>query len=206
RQALKAKPSYVAFILVAGHREPILVNLGSAGEIDALVERWRRVVSAIPNGVGGLTAGKEGGEGARASESGILLRQAIWDPVSSVLHGSRRVFIVLDGALNLVNLAALPSGDGGYLVETAPTFHHLSAARDTGRHGGLRGAAQELLVSGGPDYEKSSRRPAPVEDAPPAAIDSSKSPGVRPATYRSASIGCASFVSVHFDPLLASAR
>jgi CHAT domain-containing protein len=40
------------------------------------------------------------------------------------------VFLVPDGALNLVSFPALPTGVGTYLVETGPVFHLLSTERD----------------------------------------------------------------------------
>ena len=40
----------------------------------------------------------------------LLLRQTVWDPIAAHLSGAKRVFVVPDGALNLVNLSGLPAG------------------------------------------------------------------------------------------------
>ena len=69
------------------------------------------------------------GEAAYRRVAGDLRRQ-IWDPLSAHLSHATRVFVVPDGALHLVSLAALPTAASSYLVETGPVIHYLSAERD----------------------------------------------------------------------------
>ena len=57
------------------------------------------------------------------------LRKAIWDPLRPALSGARLVFVVPDGMLNLIPLAALPDGKG-YLVDHSQVIHMLSSERD----------------------------------------------------------------------------
>jgi CHAT domain-containing protein len=84
--------------------------------------------------------------------TGARLRQRIWDPLADLVRGASYVFIVPDGALNLVSFAALPVEGNKYLVESGPVIHLLSTERDlvpteatpTGRG---------LLAVGGPAYD-----------------------------------------------------
>ena len=100
-----------------------------------------------------------------------------------------------DGSLNLVSLAALPSGSSHYLVEDGPVLHYLSAERD--------------LV---PSEQPSSRRPAGLLTiGGPAFADGSSltkqtTPGVvaaaTPSTsFRGTSSNCIGLQSMRFDPL-----
>jgi len=50
--------------------------------------------------------------------------------LSSHIAGATRTFIVADGALTLVNFAALPDAAGRYLVEGDSVIHYLSTERD----------------------------------------------------------------------------
>jgi len=58
------------------------------------------------------------------------LRRAVWDPFSSQLSNATHVFIVPDGQLNIVNIAALPNKTGRFLVEGGVVLHYLSTERD----------------------------------------------------------------------------
>ena len=65
------------------------------------------------------------------------------------------MFIVPDGALNAVSFAALPVGACGYLVESGPALHYLSAERDLVPRTHTE-PGSGLLAVGGPDYEATS--------------------------------------------------
>ena len=60
-----------------------------------------------------------------------------------------------DGSVNLVNMAALPTRDGGYLIEDGPTLHMLTTERELlrTRVSPLR-ASRGLLAVGAPDYNR----------------------------------------------------
>jgi CHAT domain-containing protein len=129
--------SYLAFVLPAADREVIAIPLGAASRIDSLVSRWRAEIDRERDSLG---------RSAKANESAYhtaaaALRGAIWDPVASRISASR-LFIVPDGALQLVNFAALPVDGTRYLVETGPLIHLLSAERD------LTAPAPKALGSG----------------------------------------------------------
>src|SRR2546422_10600422 len=59
--------------------------------------------------------------------------------------------VVLDGALQLVSLGALPAEDAAdaFLVERAPVLDYLSAERDLARRFEARADACRLLAMGG---------------------------------------------------------
>jgi len=107
---------YLALVLGPGAPTPQIINLGSADEIDNLVFHWQAEVSS---------AGNED-DYRRTGEN---LKHRIWDPVARLFGESSTVFVVPDGSLNLVNLAALPAGHDDYLVEHGPLIHMLSAER-----------------------------------------------------------------------------
>src|SRR5262249_29557015 len=71
-------PSYVAFVVRAGRREPLLIPLGKVAEIDPLVEAWRREAGTDPRREGSAAAA-----GDRYRDAGEKLRRRIWDPVAS---------------------------------------------------------------------------------------------------------------------------
>jgi CHAT domain-containing protein len=62
------------------------------------------------------------------------------------------VFIVADGALELVPFAALPES-GKYLLESGPTFHVLTSARNLVAARDSVHATRVLLAVGNPDYD-----------------------------------------------------
>ena len=192
-------PSYLALVLRSGDAAPQVVDLGPAGEVDRLVRRWKDEASGRRSGLGAP------GEAAYR-EAGAALRAAVWDPVSRAIGDSERAFVVPDGTLNLVNLASLPLGRDGYLVERGPVVHILSDERDLvgsddPRHG------QGLLAVGGANYDAST--PFGSLAKPPAAKPKSGDAPVVLAsatTYRGPHASCNDFASVHFEPLPATAR
>jgi hypothetical protein len=147
---------YAAFVLRGGEEVPAVVRLGSANRIDSLVVLWRNEVARVP----------DGGTTSAYRRIGETLALAVWEPVAAHLAGAERVFIVPDGSLQLVNLAALPVEHDRYLVETGPLIHYLSAERDLVRpekEPSNRG--EGLLALGGIDYHRSA--PPPVMKSKP---------------------------------------
>ena len=146
-------PSYIAMVLKprsAGEAAlaPHVVSLGPAETIERLIQEWRREASHDPRI---KTAGKE----VRAYRlAGGRLREAIWDPISPAVAGAETVFVVPDGAINLVSLATLPTSNGRYMIETEPMIHYLSAARDLATMGPRTPAGAGVLVMGGADYDR----------------------------------------------------
>ncbi len=179
-RAGNGEEAYAAFVLPPD-RLARLVGLGPAAGIDALVDAWRGTVAAGAVPPGPLAAGAE----TACREAGTRLRAVIWDPVQRILGDPARVLVVPDGALHLVNLAALPSGEDRYLLEDGPLFHLLNGERDL-----LRAAAppvgRGLLALGGPDFDASGEDPAA---------------GRLAGVFRGTATACADFAGLRFAPL-----
>jgi CHAT domain-containing protein len=141
--------AYLAYALRRGWA-PVIRKVGSASEVSTLVREWRQAVLFEAQAAGRSPSLSLAGQ----ERAGAALRRRIWDPLAAILRGARRVHVVPDGVLHLINLAALPAGGGRYLVETAPVLHVLSSERDLLEPGGTLGAG--LLAVGAPAYDDSS--------------------------------------------------
>jgi len=186
-------PSYAAFVLRAGKREPEFVRLGTAHEIENLLAAWRSDI-----------ARQEEANVSKAAEdtyrrTGAALRQRIWDPLLPGLGDAREVFVVPDAALHLVSLASLPVGSSQYLVETRPLIHYLSTERDLvpaqSRHG------EGILVVGNPAFDQAGKLTvASNQQSAPAGAAT----GTTGALLRGTRSACGTFQTLHFPPLPAS--
>lgn len=114
--------SYLAFVQRADAARATLVPLGRAAAIDSAIERWRLVAEAGAAG----TADAE----RRYRRVALDLRRRVWDPIAPHVRDAARLYVVPDGQLQLVDLAALPTDDGGYLAESAPPIALLTAELD----------------------------------------------------------------------------
>lgn len=163
----------LAFVSRTG-AAPEVVALGRASDLDVLVARWREDVT------------RSGAEGERRSRaSGARLRARVWDPIAAHAAGASRIVIVPDGALHLVDFAALPDARGGYLVERVPVMMRLGAERDLAAMGrGAGEGAGSLLALGGADFESA----GPLSSG-------------AGATTRGGAVACARFADVRFAAL-----
>jgi CHAT domain-containing protein/tetratricopeptide (TPR) repeat protein len=155
---IQKAPAYLAFVLRAGTAGPAVVDLGAARSLEASIARWRRNLASGITPEGTATPGAE----RTLRAAGIGVRRRIWDPVAVHLVDVDQVFVVPDGALNLLPLAALPSDGTRYLVESGPTIHYLSAERDLVLRDTPPRAARGLLAVGGPAYGNTGGQPTPV--------------------------------------------
>src|SRR6185369_6093575 len=80
------------------------------------------------------------------------LRVAVWDPIAKRIPAASRVFIVPDGALQLVNFAALPVGQSQYLAEAGLLLHVLSTERDLTAPA-LKPSGAALLAIANPQFD-----------------------------------------------------
>jgi len=137
---------YLAFAMTGDctvHR----VDLGAATPVDDAVAAWRVVLSA------------PGALDIRVDTRGAAVTERLWTPLAPFLDGASRVLVVPDGPLAALPFAALPLGDGGYLLEEyqvgyldrANDLLLLETATDA------RGA----LVVGGVDFDGAAEGPAP---------------------------------------------
>ncbi len=190
--------SYLAFVL-APDGPPELVLLGDAAEIESLVERIREHLRRESEGLG-LSEGWSEGVYRRDAE---LLRHRIWDPLTDKIGSAESVFVVPDGALHLVNLAALPVGEAGYLVEHGPRIHLLSAERDLAADEPAQ-TGKGLLAIGNPDFDQ---RGIVVATTPDSLSSGDRDRDSHTATRRGPSgrrSACASFGTLRFDRLMAT--
>lgn len=129
--------------------------LGSASQVEKAVAAWRDQVAREASAPGRRTALNE----RQTREAGVALRRLVWDPVAPALKGATRVFLVPEGALHLVNFAALPVPGNRYLLETGPLLHLLTTERDLSSLG-APARLRSLLAVGDPDYGPAAPRTA----------------------------------------------
>lgn len=175
-----AADSYLAFVMSGAGREVVAVPLGPAAHIDSLVAKWREEIARESQSFGRAAKANEASYRAAAA----ALRATVWDPVARRLGASARVFVVPDGALQLVNFAALPAGETRYLAETGPLIHLLSAERDLAAPA-PKPAGAELLAVADPQFN--------------AMPESGRVLQTR--VYRSAHSACGDFASMQFSGL-----
>lgn len=193
---------YLAFVLRQGEKDPAVVPLGEAVGIEDLVTRWKEQVRRPP-GAGGESAYRKAGED---------LRRKVWDPLFPHFGNVGHVFIVPDGALNLVSFAALPMGKDQYLVETGPILHYLSSERDLVPQEGTVPEEKGLLALGGAAFDETSLfaalSPSRRKKSVLTAVASAETTAITVSTalgpHRSPRSNCKDFRSIQFDPLPAA--
>jgi CHAT domain-containing protein/tetratricopeptide (TPR) repeat protein len=146
-------PSYGAFVAIGGAARVAFVPLGAAESIETLVTEWRK--AATGEGSSAFVP-RERAEALYASAADRL-RRAMWDPIESEVATARQVFVVPDGMLNLVNVAALTDRQGRFLAERDAVIHYLSTERDLVL-GAMASKSRGLLAVGNPAFG---------EDGPP---------------------------------------
>jgi CHAT domain-containing protein/Tfp pilus assembly protein PilF len=140
-----SRAEYLAFVLRAGEKTPDMVSLGSAAAIDSCVQRWRATILFESD----LLRDRE----ADCRNAGEVLRRLAWDPLEAAFAGAERLFLVADGALQMVSFAGLPAAGGGYLVEGSRLLHSLSVERDVVAAALRSDVGDGLLAIGGPDFD-----------------------------------------------------
>jgi tetratricopeptide (TPR) repeat protein len=142
-------PHYMVLVVTEA-AEPVIVELGAAAEIDAIIAQYRdhmlRVSSSasLPTVVDKQDYERSTGD----------LYSRIWEPVAGYLADKDLVLMAPDGALNLVSFAGLIDRQGRYLVERFPV-HDLSSGRDLIRLEDQVEPATGLFALGDPDYDAS---------------------------------------------------
>ncbi len=185
-------PRYLAFVLPPGGGDPVAIDLGPAPDLEREVRLLRGHLAESRGRLG--RAGRAGERRYRLIAG--PLRARVWDPIAPHLGSARVVLIVPDGVLWLLSWAALPAAGGGYLLETGPALHYLSAERDLVPIPRSRVPRSELLAVGDPDFE---REPGPERaDPSPAATARLRGPD---AGDRGEPPACGDFRFLRFAPL-----
>jgi len=191
-------PAFAAFVLRNGRDAPELVRLGEAATIDSMTVRWGQEAAH-----GASAPGWSPAEAERAYRTaGEALRKTIWDPIAPLLDDASMVFVVPAGSLHHVNLASLPVGDGGYLVETGPLVHYLSASRDLVPTDGHIDENRGLLALGAPAFDERPSHGAQTSDGKGESGLLQKIAALTP--FRGTRSSCGDFESLKFAPLPAS--
>ncbi len=185
--------AYAAFVLRSG-AAPRVVRLGSAVDIHRLIMATADLLEAQASSDIGPSRRLEQSYRATAGQ----LRERVWDPLVPLVGSSSRVFLVADGAINLVNFAALPAGESRYLVEGGPQFHYLPTERHLTRAPApVRQHAGGLLAVGAPAFDD---RAVLESNEPPATRGSDG--GASPApVFRGRPASCGGFDDLAFDML-----
>jgi CHAT domain-containing protein len=190
--------SYLAFVLRNAETTPVTIPLGAAKEIEELIAQMRQQMAREARSQGRATRRNE----AQFRAVAARLRRLLWDPLVPHLRGARRVFLVPDGALHLVDFAALPAGQQSYLIEIGPQIHYLSAERDLVSTE-MPPAGNGILVVGDPAFDDA----AALAGAPRATLAQvGAGTDAARATFRGTRSACGAFASLRFEPLRASAR
>lgn len=191
----KAQRCYLAFVLSPGSREPRVVPLGRASEIESLVRGVLEQASVRPSSLAAAARDAE----SRFREAAEPLRRRVWDPVAAVVKGAKQALIVPDGSLHLLSFGILPTAEGRYLAESGPVLHYVSAERDLARGPGTRPRGRGLVALGGPAYDESPAAADGATSAPGDAIRDAAGSGLR-----GAQVACRTLASLRFEPIQAS--
>jgi CHAT domain-containing protein/tetratricopeptide (TPR) repeat protein len=194
--------SYVAFVQPP-YAPPALLPLGRTADIDAQIERWILGIASAP--------AKDRGAAARRAEvssrrRGAVVRRKIWEPVAALLGPIARVFIVPEGEVYRVNLAALPMQSAEYLVETGPLLHVLTSERDLALVPSDQAEGTGLLALGGPSFDLVEAREGAVGLGRARVAGSTSPASTRGAGARGPLPACPDFRDVRFGPLPGSVR
>jgi CHAT domain-containing protein len=146
--AVEQNPGLVYTALLLRGGVTTVVPLGDAARIDAQAAALAKEIALERDAAGHNQRRNE----ASWRVAGDALRRSVWDPLAHRLDGTRQVFLVPDGALQLVNFATLPAGVDRYLIDTAPVLHVLSAERDLIQTSRMAPAARTLLTLGNPSF------------------------------------------------------
>jgi CHAT domain-containing protein/tetratricopeptide (TPR) repeat protein len=197
----KPVPSYVAFVLRDSQSDVAVVPLGSASAIDTLVTNWRRETTSV------VGAPSRGDAELTYRSAGAALRRQVWDPLREHLTGATMVFVVSDGALNLVSLAALPVGSSKYLIDEGPVIHYLSAERDLVASPSPSPDTRGLLAVGGAAFNDATLFAGTSKPARTISASSTIAVGsLRAVSSDTLRAGCGSMQSMQFTPLTGTTR
>lgn len=126
-------------LIVGKQHGPLRVDLGPVVEIDARLRQWREALSS--------------------NHAGSELSDRVLQPVLAASDGASELFVIPTGALHLLPWAALPAGDGQFLVERGPVIRllhreaELTTAVATARaRSPVPGGSNGLLALGGAQF------------------------------------------------------
>lgn len=195
--SINEPPEMAAFVLNNGFST--VVALGSEKDISAAVDEMRARLAAEAAAPGIAVKRNEAAYRLAAEK----LRKLIWDPIDRQVASTKRIFIVPDGSLHMVNFAALPEAgtDSHYLVERGMLFHYLSAERDLVTQGSLDASGVGLLAVGNPSFNRPELARGKTAGGKNDAVARNSGP-----VFRGARSNCSAMQSMQFSDLPASAK
>jgi tetratricopeptide (TPR) repeat protein len=156
------KPArYLAFVVRPEKPDDVrMIDLGEAEPIDRLIRTYRAELSGGGTASRGMAVLDEKGPAAAARpDTGVKLRQRVFDPLARAVAGAVHVMLAPDGELAVVPFEVLPGRDGRPLLEHH-RFSYLAVGRDLLRAKAERGKPGPPLVIAGPDFNLGSAAPA----------------------------------------------
>ncbi len=150
--------SLLAWVVQPGGRV-LRVELGPATEVEDLVRRWRAALGR-PLAARGVDVAGATDTANELEDLGRRLREHVLDPVLAAADEARTLNVVLDDALHLVPLDALPL-EGGLVGERIAIRNDVTLSRLSRPR---RGVAAEggFVLAGGIDYDAELGAGAPL--------------------------------------------
>ena len=142
---------YVAFVIRSGEGEGVqLVDLGAAADIDRFIHEYRASLKRADVSL----------------ETGVRLRELLFDPLRPAIGDRTRVLIAPDGDVSWVPFDALPDAPSRYLIDTLD-ISYLSVGRDLERLASHKPPDRSgaPLVMADPDYDLPRNRRSKPEGA-----------------------------------------
>nr|MBA3464471.1 CHAT domain-containing protein [Deltaproteobacteria bacterium] len=143
------KPRKYAAYVVGAKGDPVLIDLGEAGVIDAAIEKFRKAVSDPAN--------------KKVVDLGRDLYKLTMAKIAPALAGSTTVLLAPDGALNVVPFSALVDDNQQFLVKTY-NFTYLTSGRDLLRLNIKTKAQGGGVVFADPSFDATGPAPAKKPD------------------------------------------
>lgn len=150
---------YLAFVVVDG-RDPVMLNLGSADDLDKSIEEFRM----------GFAVRDVSREVRSNSQSaGLAVRRNLWEPIEAYLDGISTVIISPEATIATLPFSALPGRKNNrflleeYRLTSIPFANLLLRYRSTvGAHSSAEN--RSLLLLGDVDYDSSPRREGELQE------------------------------------------
>jgi CHAT domain-containing protein len=151
-------PHYAAFVLAGGEPDHVqIVDLGATSRIDGLIAEFRESITGDAEGRGERHARPRGAvpTSSTSDDAGRQLRAAVFDPLTALLGGRRRLVIAPDGELTRLPFEVLPSEDATRLID-AYQISYLSVGRDIVAMDSVSQLNQAIVVAD-PDFDLADR-------------------------------------------------
>jgi CHAT domain-containing protein/Tfp pilus assembly protein PilF len=139
--------SVVGFVVGPGRSGPRAVALGSASAVDGAIRAWLSALHRPPDPL------RRAHDERACADAGRDLARLIWDPISPLVAGAERVFVVPDAALHVTPISALPDARGVPLIESGPLIQTLAIERDLTDSRDEASTGRGLLAIGGPAFD-----------------------------------------------------